>query len=320
MFDYTKRKIRSVAELPSSLRSRSGWAEMFELQRSPEPHVHQIEPTNHCPYTCVMCPRSKKMTRELGYMDLDLYQKIVDEIATFAEPVRSREIELFHFGESLLHPELPAMVAYGSAHDLKMVLSVNGPHLTPEKSEQLLAAGAHKIILSLDGHDEESYRAVRGRLADYQKAVRHIDHLLEQHAETASHTKIVLRMIQLKQNMDYGEQFQEHWQQRGVTVELREFFPWTENDLEGLGEYHRYPPYMPCPFPWQYLVVQWDGSVVPCCRDYNGRNSIGNVQESTLRELWNSERYREFRNNHACGDLNARGICIECMKMYYTEG
>lgn len=320
MTDYTKRRICSVDELPVSLRSRKGWAELFDLQRSPEPHIHQIEPTNHCPYTCVMCPRSKKMTRKLGYMDMALYHRVIDEITTFSEPVRSKEIELFHFGESLLHPELSAMVAYGAERSLKMVLSVNAPHLSPEKSEELLAAGAYKIILSLDGYDEESYRAIRGKVADYQKAKRHIDHLLQEYALTSSRTKIILRMIQLKENMDYGEQFREHWEGKGVIVELREFFPWTENDLEGLGEYHRYPPFMPCPFPWQYIAIQWDGSVVPCCRDYNGENVIANVRESSLREIWNDEPYIQFRNKHADGDFSGNRICGECMKMYYTDG
>lgn len=320
MFDYTKRKIHSVDELPSSLRSRQGWAELFALRRPSEPHVHQIEPTNHCPYTCVMCPRSEKMTRQLGFMEMDLYRKIIDEVATFSEPVRSMEIELFHFGESLLHPELPAMVAYGAQRGLKMVLSVNAPHLSPEISDQLLAAGAHKIILSLDGYDEESYRSIRGKVAKYDKAEMHINHLLEQHAKTASDTAIVLRMIQLKENMHYGEQFREQWEARGVTVELRAFFPWTESDLEDKGEYDRYPPFMPCPFPWQYVVIQWDGSVVPCCRDYNAENVIGNVADKTLREIWNSDGYKEFRHCHASGELDGNRICTECMRMYYTEG
>lgn len=69
MIDYTQKRIEKVEDLPASFRSRAGWAELFELQRPSEPHIHQIEPTNHCPYQCIMCPRSTKMTRELGFME-----------------------------------------------------------------------------------------------------------------------------------------------------------------------------------------------------------------------------------------------------------
>ena len=70
--------------MPASLRTRDGWAEFFEAQRPDEPHLHQIEPTNHCPYACIMCPRSQHMTRRRGFMEMALYRGVIDEVATFA--------------------------------------------------------------------------------------------------------------------------------------------------------------------------------------------------------------------------------------------
>ena len=87
----------SFVQLPDVLMSREGWSDLLEDQRTPEPRLHQIEPTNHCPYTCRMCPRTTLMTRPLGFMDFDLYRKVMEEVAGYSEPVRSREIELFHF-------------------------------------------------------------------------------------------------------------------------------------------------------------------------------------------------------------------------------
>lgn len=310
--------IKDNVRFPAGLQNRKGWQTLFEWRRSQEPHLHQIEPTNHCPYSCVMCPRSTKMSRSLGFMEMDLYRKVIDEVSTYSAPVREKEIELFHFGESLLHPELPAMVSYGAQKGLKMVLSVNGPHLTPERSEALLAARAHKIIISLDGYDDASYRAIRGPVADYEKAVRHIDHLLE--AAAGSETRIVIRMIEIAHNAAHTEQFRSQWEGRGASVEVREFFPWTERDLVALGKVTRYPPHMPCPFPWQYLVVQWDGSVVACCRDYNSENPMGNVREESLKSIWNGARYQAFRDAHGDGALADKRLCSECMGIYFNDG
>lgn len=38
----------------STLQTRQGWSEYFEL--SPEPPIHQTAPTNHCPYAYIMPP------------------------------------------------------------------------------------------------------------------------------------------------------------------------------------------------------------------------------------------------------------------------
>jgi len=68
-----------ISQLPESLMSREGWSDLLDDQRRSEPHLHQIEPTNHCPYTCRMCPRTTMMTRPLGFMDLDLYHKVMTD-------------------------------------------------------------------------------------------------------------------------------------------------------------------------------------------------------------------------------------------------
>lgn len=260
------------------------------------------------------------MNRALGFMEFALYRQIIDEIATFREPTRSKEIELFHFGESLLHPELAEMVQYASGRGLRAVLSVNAPHLSPELAEKILASNPHRVIVSLDGHDRETYMMIRGRSADFDRAISNTEALIGIAQRLGVAERIVLRMIKLKANENQAETFLQYWKKRGVSVELRTFFPWTEQSMEALGDFQKYPPGMPCPFPWQYLVVQWDGTVVPCCRDYNAVNAIGNIRTVSLRELWNSMRYARFREMHATGRYEHNTFCGNCMEMFSTAG
>jgi radical SAM protein with 4Fe4S-binding SPASM domain len=74
---------------------------------------------------------------------------------------------------------------------------------------------------------------------------------------------------------------------------------------------------MPCPFPWRYLVVQWNGDVVPCRRDCNGATVLGNVAGQSLREIWNGPAYAAFRQQMLAADYR-NGICGPCMKLYAT--
>ena len=309
----------SLKSYPSSLRSRSGWSELLELKRTFEPHVHQIEPTNSCPYSCIMCPRPARMEREVGFMDIELFHKIIDEISGFSEPVRKKEIELFHFGESLLHPLIDEMAGYASGKGLNITLSVNAPELSPRLLDRLAASGPCRIIISFDGYDEESYREIRGKGADYELALANLEYAAGLVRSVLAGTKISVRIIRLNRNNPRIEDFRRHWESLGLPVEVREFFPWTEKELTSLGLVQKYPPFMPCPFPWQYLVVQWDGTVVPCCRDYNGVNPMGNIRDSSLKEIWNSERYADFRAQHRTGQYGGNGLCKGCMEIFYTE-
>lgn len=304
-------------ELPSSLKSRRGWAEFFESIRSAEPHLHQLEPTNHCPYTCIMCPRPTRLSRPKGYMDSVLFEKIINEVSTH-DKTKDKEIELFHFGESLLHPDIVDMVSYVSQKGLKGVLSVNGPQLHPEIGERILHARPFKLIVSLDGYDDASYKKIRGHGADYDKAIRNIEALLSAHSAEPAPTRVVIRMIRLHINQDHEKEFTRMWEGKGAEVEVRDFFPWSHKELMALGQVEKYPPSMPCPFPWQYLVVQWNGDVVPCCRDLNGINRVGNVRDHSLKDIWNGSSYARFREMMASGDYN-NALCEECMSIYYSD-
>jgi len=259
------------------------------------------------------------MNRSTGFMEFALYQKVMDEVAGYSEPVRSQEIELFHFGESLLHPDTEKMVRDASMKKLRVTLSVNGPELDPEIAERLLCNDPYRLIVSLDGNDQESYEAIRGRNADFKKAVQNIEALITIHKKMNSKTRISVRMIEMHVNEHHTNAFRARWGKKGIEVEIREFFPWGEKEMITLGKFKKYPPFMPCPFPWKHLVIQWNGDVVPCCRDYNGAIKLGNVHDTPLKEIWNGSAYEDFRQQMASGRFTHNTPCPECLDIYSTE-
>lgn len=258
------------------------------------------------------------MKRKIGFMEMDLFCKVIDEVALFPDELKKKEIELFHFGESLLHPQIDDMNNYAASKGLNTVLSVNAPDLKIDLSEKLISGKAGKIIVSLDGFDAESFKVIRGKTIDYDRAVENIVAAAKSIKAQKSATRLVVRMISLAVNSHKIEEFENFWKEKEIEVEIREFFPWGEKDMSELGEYEKYPPFMPCPFSWQYVVVQWNGDVVACCRDYNADNIMGNVKNATLVEIWNGEKYQNFRENMITGNYQNK-ICKPCMDLYYTE-
>ncbi len=307
-------------KLPDFLKSKQGWVTFMEKNRTNEPHVHQIEPTNECPYTCVMCPRTKNMTRPTGFMDINIYKLIIDEINTFSEPIKAKEIELFHFGESLLHPELETMIQYASSKNLKLTLSLNPPHLNEDIMKKIINANPYKIIISFDGYDNKSYKKIRGKSANFDLAITNINKLISYHEKVNSNSIIEIRMIKMKINENSIDKFYNLWKnKKNIKVEVRDFFPWTEKRLISLGNVEKWDSFKPCKFPWSYLVVQYNGDIVGCCRDYNGHNVLGNIKNNSLVEIWNGPAYEAFRKQHETGHFKENDFCKNCTKIYYSE-
>jgi radical SAM protein with 4Fe4S-binding SPASM domain len=67
-----------------------------------------------------------------------------------------------------------------------------------------------------------------------------------------------------------------------------------------------------CSFPWSSVTVLADGSVVPCCFDYDGKCVLGDLNREPLESIWNGSRYRAFRKEHTSGDLSHNPLCGNC--------
>jgi radical SAM protein with 4Fe4S-binding SPASM domain len=68
----------------------------------------------------------------------------------------------------------------------------------------------------------------------------------------------------------------------------------------------------PCYQLWQGPVhIDYKGDFRPCCHMYD-HEPVGNVQESSVYELWNSETMIRLRQAHLTGDLAQYPKCLNC--------
>ena len=52
--------------------------------------------------------------------------------------------------------------------------------------------------------------------------------------------------------------------------------------------------------------------VVPCCFDYNADIVFGDLRTQSIKEIYESEEYRNFLDAHRKGDLDAYPLCKNC--------
>ncbi|MCG6919966.1 MAG: radical SAM protein [Acidobacteria bacterium] len=65
-----------------------------------------------------------------------------------------------------------------------------------------------------------------------------------------------------------------------------------------------------CPAPYDQFVIQWNGDVVSCCTDYEGRTKTANVFASSIEDVWKGEVGRRRKQDMLEGRL--LDVCARC--------
>jgi MoaA/NifB/PqqE/SkfB family radical SAM enzyme len=65
-----------------------------------------------------------------------------------------------------------------------------------------------------------------------------------------------------------------------------------------------------CPAPYDQLVVQWNGDVVACCTDYEGRTKTANVFADSLEGVWRGDVLKQRKRDMLEGRL--LDVCARC--------
>ncbi|MFC2161926.1 radical SAM protein [Acidobacteriota bacterium] len=268
-----------------------------------------VELTSLCNYRCIMCPNKEMDKKAHGYMDFSLYKKIIDEAEEFAF-----DINLAHRGESLLHPQIAEAIFYAKSKGLFTRLHTNGSLLTEELTHKILESGLDRLSFSFDGFDEGTYERTRVG-GNFEKTLQNIIRFLEIKKEKKSKTpNTSIEVINFNENKSL--QTKKEFEARFKDLPLDSFIV---KDLHNwAGETAKDPTsehYSTCTFPWNALIVFWDGTVMPCSQDFFGSYILGNVNESSLRDIWNNSRSSSLRKKLSEKDIQDLKACRECDRL-----
>ncbi len=290
------------------------------------PFSYSIEPTNHCNFQCPECPSGLgALTRPLGLLSISDFQRIVNEIAP-----TGIYVQLYFQGEPYINKQLPEMIAYAQSKKLYVSISTNGSLVNEKNVDKILDYAPDKLIFSIDGLDEESYKNYRvgGTFAQADKGLR----LLAARKKERGLKKpyLELQFIVMKQNENQIETVFDYGKDAGIdkvtlkTMQVsslenaNHFLPAnekyrryivTDTDLKMKGGVKNF-----CFAIWRTAVITWDGKVVPCCFDKDADHLMGELHQQNIKEVWQGEGYQSFRAKIL---ENRKGVpmCTNC-----TEG
>ncbi len=296
-----------------------GWS-YFHLSETSlgYPAVTSLEPTNFCPMSCRMCPRTEYMTRKIGYMDFELYRKIIDQTKGYTQ-----YLSMQMFGDSVFHPKIWEMTDYAEAHGIKVFLSTNNTSMTKEKVDAMLKSNLSYLNLSLDGTNDETYKFYRGPRASYELALKNTEYICKRKVELGlKKPHITIRMIKMKLTETEYQNFKNKWEGTpGIDSVTIKGFSTYGGMYSGINDAafdtqksarFKQPTMYPCRDPWVNLIVLWDGRVVVCCIDVDGYNVVGDLRTQSIEEIWNGPKMRELRRQHITGKYGDNKFCKYC--------
>jgi radical SAM protein with 4Fe4S-binding SPASM domain len=279
-------------------------ATAMDVLRRPFPPTVRIETTNHCNAACSFCPR-ESIGRSKTFMDDELYEKIVRECGENKVKV----LHVHNFGEPLLDKKLPARVTFAKEQGIAHVkIFCNGALLRGDIAERLLTSGLDEIKISLDGANSQEFNELRIGL-NHQQVVENTRNFRKLRDERGIGPKITAACT-VSSSKEETEKLLE-----GVVdkIDWARLHNWAGGrKLLGNEKVRR-----PCDRLWRTMTILVNGDVALCCLDYSGKEILGNVRETTLKEIWNNPRYRELRHLHRTSQQEKIALCNNCTKSYY---
>jgi len=282
------------------------------------PPIIALEPTNACMMKCIMCPR-QYMKRKVGFMDFELFKKIIDQTKGYTNLI---SLELF--GDSLLHPKIEQMFDYLSKKGIVSQISTNATSLSNKVIEKVLNSRLDILLIALDGIDDKTYKKYRGEYADYKKAVIQINNLLKRKIEGKRKKPFIdIRMLGLPGLQEHFDMFKKQWEKPGIDkISTNTFHTFggsvKEIDVSKIKS-SKWVYHGVCYKPWEGLHIMWDGRVVPCCFDYDGKVILGDLNKETLEEIWNGKKMQELRKQFLIKNLKLNPLCASCGERKHME-
>jgi radical SAM protein with 4Fe4S-binding SPASM domain len=254
-------------------------------------------------------------------MNVELYKKVIDEVKDYAF------YQMIYFqGEPFLHQDFFEFIEYADQNKIYTSSSTNGHFLNQENCYKLIKSGLRKIIISLDGINQENYEKYRVK-GDFSAVVKGIQNLVSAKKEMHSKFPLVyMQFLVFKHNENHIKEIKTLSKQLGVNkFELKsaqiEDFAKNSKLIPDQSKYSRYSKKKRyqiktkwrniCFRIWSTAVITWDGTLIPCCFDKNLSFKLGNVNIQNLKALWKSNEFNDFRNE-ILHNRKKNSICRNC--------
>ncbi len=302
------------------------------------PVTMDIEPTTGCNFRCTMCQVSSPNFKAKN-MNLETFKKIIKENKQLIK------IKLQGMGEPLVNKHIYEMINYAKKFGIATELICNGSMLKKDNIEKLLNNNLAKLTISVDGASKEVFEKIRVK-SDFNQVIENAKNFkkmiskkivrpefsawstiqgdnLEEVEEITKLCKEIgfddltfqvfltgwgkdeWNKINNKKNIDYQNSRIKDTFENVISKYSTNKFKVSVFE-ENLLTYEK-----KCSWPWNSAYLSAEGNVVPCCiiGDPEVVN-MGNINTTSFKNIWNSEKYNLIRDNIKNNKLD--DFCKNC--------
>jgi radical SAM protein with 4Fe4S-binding SPASM domain len=222
-------------------------------------------------------------------MSNELFHKIIEESKAFKNP----EIVPFLNGEPFVFPRIWEWLDY--MKDCRVYLFTNAEFVDVDRLVGY--KNIRYVCCSVNAVTKETYQKVM-RGPNYERVVRNVRDLIEK-----AHFPVYVSMVETSDNQHEVEDFMKRWGKKAIMGEFKNWGGERHDALEKTGIRK------PCLSLQRAITILWDGRVVTCCLDYDGKLILGDANKQTLSEILISSRW--LRKKHQRLDFNYEP-CRDC--------
>jgi radical SAM protein with 4Fe4S-binding SPASM domain len=262
----------------------------------------------------------------MGNLDVERYTRVIDELHPYLA-----YLMLYFQGEPYIHPRFLELVRYATDRGIFTMTSTNAHFLDDARARATVESGLGRLVISLDGTNQASYEQYRVG-GSFQAVLDGTRRLVHWKRQLGSATPFIdLQFIVFSHNQHEVHEARLLGRQLGadrVRIKTAQIYDFEQAPalIPEAGSHSRYERVNGqyriknrllnhCWKLWQGAELTWDGRVLPCCFDKDGRYEMGRVPEQSFAQVWHhSPAYKSFRRQLLHNRKNI-DICKNC-----TEG
>jgi radical SAM protein with 4Fe4S-binding SPASM domain len=293
------------------------------------PKFVQLETVSGCNARCTMCSVAS-WVRSKPVMSDTLFARILGELREHADWIEQVTV---HMGdEPLLDRRLEERIAALKDAGMRSVnFTTNASLMSEDRARSMLASGVDSIDFSIDGTTAKTFETIRANLK-FNEVRNNVLRFIALRDQLEKRVQIRLRMVIQRQNAHEFDDFVQFWRGRLRSTDfvLGRILNWWkgwEKDLAGVRSAYLWAEResieinkLPCIAPFSSLVVLSDGRVPLCCLDYNADVSMGDLNQSTIEEVWRGAKFQNVRHCHLSMGRQSMDVCRDCHTFVSDSG
>lgn len=294
------------------------------------PFSMYIEPTRICNLKCFYCMHSgrdtensefKKLNYDIKNLSMENFTKIYNDILEF--PQNIKRISFSGLGEPLCNRNLPKMVKMlrDSGKVERIDILTNSLLMDNKFAQELLDAGTSKIIVSIQGLDEQTYKDNCGITMNYDTLISQLKYYYENKKEGQEiYIKIIDVLLKTK---DDEQRFYDMFGGFCDSMFVEHLTNMEQQMKDNLGNLIDTSKSLfnedivekrVCTIPFYYVSINTDGDMFHCTAPGLPRAfAYGNIYQDSFVNLWNSKRKRDFLKLQLSHGKPKISWCKECM-------